>query len=791
MTRWRDPAPFIPSSIFADYHPLVGQILARRGMSTSEAVRSFLDPDSYTPSPASELPGLDAAVERIAAAIRTKEPICIWGDFDVDGQTSTTVLVQALSALGADVSWHIPVRARESHGVNIEHLAQVITAGAKLIVTCDTGITAHEAVQYASSRGVDMVITDHHDLPPALPSAIAVVNPKRLPPEHPLATLAGVGVAYKLAEALFTFDGGRWTVDGEISLFTVHRPPSDLLDIVALGLVADLAILTGDARYLVQRGLDALRNTQRLGLKTMMELAELKPEHITEEHIGFVLGPRLNALGRLGDANPAVELLTSNDPVRVRVLATQLEGLNAQRKLLCDQVYRAAEAQLRDDPSLLAQPVIVLSQAAWPGGVIGIVASRLVERYHRPAILFTAPPGEPARGSARSIEGLNITAAIAEQKDMLLNFGGHPMAAGLALEAERLPEFRRRLGRSVEKMLGESLREEPQLSIDGWLPLPEANLALAEQFEKLAPFGPGNEKLVLASQGLTLKSSSQLGKNRDHLKLIVEDAFGNQQSVLWWGGGSEELPSGKFDLAYTLRASDWRGQRQAQLELVDFRIREEDRIEVITKKLEIIDQRTVLNPIQTLSTFNPSTSSGQRLQPSTTIWAEAEHKKQLTGLDRTMLAPATTLIIWTTPPSREELTAALETVRPETVIVFAIDPGMDDPKTFLDRLAGLVKFTLNQRAGRTSFNELAAATAQKVAVVRAGLDWLSKRGQVAVQIDAGGELTLTAGGQSDESAALAAETRLRSLLNETSAFRAHFRKADINALFGATPPSKQ
>jgi single-stranded-DNA-specific exonuclease len=779
MTRWRDPVERNVPSPLLDLHPLVGQMLARRGISTPEAVEAFLNPDSYTPSPASALPSMDAAVERIAAAIRAKDPICVWGDFDVDGQTSTTVLVQALSALGADVSWHIPVRARESHGVNIEHLAQVIAAGAKLIVTCDTGITAHEAVQYARARGVDMVITDHHDLPPALPDAIAVINPKRLPPEHALATLAGVGVAYKVTEALWAY------------LQPSNLQPSTLLDLTALGLVADLAILTGDARYLVQRGLDALRHTQRLGLKTMMELAELKPEHLTEEHIGFVLGPRLNALGRLGDANPAVELLTSNDPARVRVLATQLEGLNAQRKLLCDQVYRAAEAQLRDDPSLLAQPVIVLSQAAWPGGVIGIVASRLVERYHRPAILFTAPPGEPARGSARSIEGLNITAAIAEQKDMLLNFGGHPMAAGLALEADCLPEFRRRLGRSVEKMLGESLREEPELSIDGWLPLPEADLALAEQFEKLAPFGPGNEKLVLASHGLTLRSSSQLGKNRDHLKLLVEDARGNQQSILWWGGGSEELPSGKFDLAYTLRASDWRGQRQAQLELVDFRIREEDQIEVIAHKLEIIDYRSALNSVQMLATFNPSTSSGQRLQPSTSIWAEAEHKKQLGGLDRNMLAQAHTLLIWTTPPSREELTAVLETVRPETVIVFAIDPGMDDPKTFLDRLAGLVKFTLNQRAGRTSFNELAAATAQKVAAVRAGLDWLSKRGQVTVQLDAGGELTLTAGGQSDQAAALAAETRLRSLLNETSAFRAHFRKADINTLFGATPQAKQ
>ena len=765
--RWIDALP-LPISLDG-LHPLIAQTLAKRGMTTPEKIQAFLFPDSYHPTPASALPGMDAALERLSSAIRAKESICVWGDFDVDGQTSTTVLVSALQTLGADlypaghVTWHIPVRAKESHGVNLENLARVIAAGAKLIVTCDTGVTAHEAVAYARSRGVDMLITDHHDLPETLPDAVAVINPKLLPKGHPLATLAGVGVAYKLAEALLP-----------------DRSPSDLLDLVALGLVADLALLTGDARYLVQRGLHALRNTQHLGLKVMMELAELNPSHLTEEHIGFVLGPRLNALGRLGDANPAVELLTTSDPVRARVLATQLEGLNAQRKLLCDQVCQAAEAQLRADPLLLTQPVIVLAHPVWPGGVIGIVASRLVERYGRPAILLAAPPGEPARGSARSIDGLNITAAIAEQKDILLNFGGHPMAAGLALEPERLPEFRRRLARSVEKQLGESQREEAELTIDGWLPLDEANLDLAEEIEKLAPFGPGNEKLVLASRNLTLKSSGQLGRNKDHLKLTVEDERGNLQSVLWWDGGVEELPSGKFDLAYTLRASDWRGQRQTQLEFVDFHVVEEAPIEVVTKKIEVEDYRNVENPRQLLSSFICLPPLGGH--PSSLVWAEAEHKKQLSGSDRNTLAPAQTLIIWTTPPSREELNAALETVRPEKVLVFAIDPSMDDVKAFLERLAGLVKFTLNQRAGRTSYSELAAATAQKATAVRLGLEWLTKRGQVTVQSDAGGELILTAGGPADEPAALTVESKLRSLLNETSAYRQHFGKADIKTL---------
>ncbi len=277
----------------------------------------------------------------------------------------------------------------ESHGINIPHLQEILDHGAKLILTCDTGITAHEAVEVARTRGVDMIITDHHDLPESLPPAVAIVNPKLLPEEHPLATLSGSGVAYKLSEELF-------------ARFGRSNEAARQLDLASLGLVADLARLTGDARYLVQRGLEALRNTSRLGLQIIMEMAELVPAALTEEHIGFVIGPRLNALGRLGDANPAVDLLTTTDAVRARVLATQLEGLNAQRQLLCSQVTRAAEAQLQADPALLTKPVLVLGHPSWPGGVVGIVASRLVERYRKPAILFSTPAGEPAHGSARS-----------------------------------------------------------------------------------------------------------------------------------------------------------------------------------------------------------------------------------------------------------------------------------------------------------------------------------------------------------------------------------------------------
>ena len=756
MTHWIEPSLNQNPPPLPDLHPLVGQTLNKRGFTDPASARGFLDPQAYNPAPPGDLPGLSAAVERLIRSIRAGDPICVWGDFDVDGQTSTTVLVQSLQAVGANVSYHIPVREYESHGVNIENLARVIAQGAKLVLTCDTGISSNEAVEYARSRGVDMIITDHHDLPGELPKAVAVIDPKMLPAGHPLSTLAGVGVAYKLAEELIA------------RLRPADFKIGSLLDLVALGLVADLAVLRGDARYLVQKGLEQLRGTERLGLKTMLELAELTSAHLTEEHIGFGLGPRMNALGRLGDANPMVELLTSSDPIRVRVLATRLEGLNAQRKLLCDQVYQAAEAQLRANPELLTQPVIVLAHPLWPGGIVGIVASRIVERYHKPAILLTAPEGQPVRGSARSIEGLNITAAIAAQKDLLLGFGGHPMAAGLSLEPDKLPEFRRKLARSVQAMLGDTLQREGLLEIDSWLDLPAANLELAGQLESLAPFGPGNIKLTLATRSLTLKSSTKLGKNKEHLKLTVMDEQGNTQQVLWWDGGSEELPAGKFDLAYSLRASDWRGAPQAQLEFVDLRAIETEKFAIREKKLEILDFRGRANPLELLKI--------EAQAPDVICWAEAEEKKRVNGLDRAELAPSKTLIIWSTPPSRAELLIALEKVRPEKVVVFAIDPGADEPRALLKRLAGLLKYTLLKKAGRTSLAELAAATAQKETAARLGLECLSKQGQITMEIQRDGGLTLTAGGRPDKERAAVAFAQLAAALDESKAYRRHFRE---------------
>lgn len=760
--RWLDPSPIQSTPPLPDLHPLVAQMLLRRGMTTPEAAHAFLEPDAYSPAPATDLPGLAAATDRVESAIRTREPVCVWGDFDVDGQTSTTILVQTLQALGANVTFHIPVREHESHGVNIPHLQEIIDNGAKLILTCDTGITANEAVDYAQSCGVDMVITDHHDLPETLPKAVALTDPKLLPASHPLSTLSGSGVAYKLAEELYA----RFDRTEEV---TQH------LDLATLGLVADLALLTGDARYLVQIGLEALRTTKRLGLQIMMEMAELAPSNLIEEHIGFVLGPRLNALGRLGNANPAVELFSTNDPVRARVLATQLEGLNTQRQLLCSQVTQAAEAQLRVDPSLLSLPVIVLGHASWPGGVVGIVASRLVERYRKPAILFSAPAGESARGSARSVEGLNITAAISAQKDLLLSFGGHPMAAGLSLDSEKIPEFRVRLGKTIASMLGKT-EFEATLQIDALLNLPNITLGLAEALESLAPYGPGNEKLTLATHGLKLQSSATIGRAKEHRRLIVADDSGNSQTVLWWNGEGEALPEGRFDLAYTVRASDWRGTRQVQMEFVDFHVVKMEKIEVRDKGFEVIDYRHAEDL--------PKILSSHKSEPSLMIWAEGEDKKAAGGKDRNELGPAESLAIWTIPPSSEELHTALAKVQPKKVYLFAVIEPTETPEAFLNRLAGLLKYTINRHSGKVTYTELAAATAQRSATVRTGVNWLISQGKINLKTENDDLLVVSADtSEKDPTRSARRWEELQLLLAESNAYRKHFKQTEESSLF--------
>lgn len=767
MTRWLDPTPIqIPASFASlGLHPLVAQTLLRHGIRSPEEAEAFLHPDKTPPA---QFPNIQPAVDRILLAIRNREKICVWGDFDVDGQTSTALLVQTLRALGGNAAYYIPIRGKESHGVHIESMNPIIDGGVTLIVTCDTGITAHEAIDYANAHGVDVVVTDHHDLGETLPNAKAIVNPKLLEKDHPLANLAGVGVAYKLAEVLL--DDGPRTMDHESSI--VHRLQSeDLLDLVALGLIADVALLKGETRTLAQKGIHKLRETLRIGLRAMAELSSTSLETLTEETIGFTFAPRLNALGRLGDANPAVELLITDDPARARVLAAQIEGLNVQRRLLTSQVYEAAEAQLRSDPDLLAGPAIVLSHPNWPGGVVGIVANKLVNRYHKPAILFNESDDGILRGSARSVEGLHITEAITTQRNLLHGFGGHPMAAGMSLNVDKLADFRKGLGKAIEKQLGESIREEPTLQIDAWLELDELDLPLAEALEMLAPFGAGNPSLTLGTRRVKLKAVSTIGKAKEHVRLNVEDEQGNVQAILWWSGAGEPMPEGIFDIAYSVRATTFRGQKQLSVQFEEFRVIEEEQpVEVQPSKIKIQDLRMSASSLEKL----------QEQSPAIQIWSEGNDKSK--GKSRFELKQADEFAIYTIPPSLLDLHKALKIVKPKMLYVFAASPSEEKPDEFLNRLAGLCKFAINKRAGRATIQELAAAMAARDVAVQIGLDWLEASGELTVSAEE--DSVILSAKKQEKNPYLQSElfVALRGILNETSAFRKFF--ATTNDLTG-------
>ena len=718
-------------------------------------MRRFLELEAYEPAPPETLHDLGIGVGRLDKAIREGERILVWGDFDVDGQTATSLLVSALEGLGAKVTYHIPIRANESHGIRPDVLQGYIDEGIDLLLTCDTGIASVEAVSLANAADVDVVVTDHHDLPAQLPQALALINPKfhqGEEHEHPLRGLPGVGVAYKLVEALYA-KAGR---EGELEPY---------LDLVALGIVADLAIQEDDSRYLLQRGLEVLRQTERPGLQALMENSGVQAEFLNDEDIGFQLGPRLNAVGRLADANVSVPLLTTSEETRAREIADQLERLNEDRRFETAVVHDSAMAQIEQEPSLLQYAVLVMANEHWHQGVIGIVASRLVEEFGKPTILF-AVGAEVARGSARSVEGYHITQAIGTQQEMLLGFGGHPMAAGLSIASENVDAFRRGVSKAIiDQRHGRG--PEPMLEIEAELPLGELTLETALQLEVLAPFGPGNPPVNVLCRGLQVEGDKQIGKDKTHRKLVVRDDGGSKAEILWWGGAGEQLPEGRMDMVVRMRAGAFAGKQTVTITLQDFRPAADLEAEQPAADTVVIDCR------------GESDAGENRLreilrrEAGAQVWGEVVADESMKT--RAMLEPAEVLVLWTVPPDREVLGEILGRAKAERVYVFAVDPQVDEYEAFMGRLGGLVKYALEQRDGSSTLAELAGAMGHSERVILRGLEVLPALG-VRVVRDNGGLRFERREVVSQEKA----EGVLQLMLAESRAFRRAYRDtADV------------
>ena len=580
--RWNSVPPITESQLsrLSNLHPLLVQILANRGITDRREADRFLNGWRRFDDPM-QLLGMPDAVERIWRAIRQAEPIVVYGDFDADGVTSTVLLVQALQALGARVSHYIPDRVDEGYGLNCAALKKIASDGAALVITVDCGIRSPDEAAYGVELGLDMIITDHHSIArdaegrECLPPALAVINPKRSGDPYSFSDLAGVGVAFKLAQALLI---------AEKKASTAGAPPAlaeeDLLDLVALGTVADMAPLLGENRALVQRGLAELRMARRPGVRAMLDAAGLEPARVTASTIGFVLGPRINAAGRLSSAEHSYELLSTGDPAVARAKAEQLEQLNQTRQARTRELVEAAQLEIGGDDSDRADransPDRLLYLVAGPEydpGIVGLVAGRLADDLYRPVLVAQLGP-EETHGSARSIPEFDITAALDACRDLLIRHGGHAAAAGFTVATARLPELRERLEHLAQAQLGGRGEElAPAIAIDAWVELEDLDWAVQELLAQLEPCGYGNPEPVLASKNLRVESRRRVGADGAHLKLSVSSPAGSR----WWdaiafrlGDRFDDLPD-VVDLAYTLEVNEFNGRRSLQLNVRDLR----------------------------------------------------------------------------------------------------------------------------------------------------------------------------------------------------------------------------
>ena len=509
-------------------------LLLRRGYSTADDIRAFLDPSPARLRKPDLLPDIIPATERIIAAINNRERILIYGDYDVDGVTGTVLLVSVLSRLGADVIYYLPHREAEGYGFSAQGLQFAVAQGAKLIVTNDCGSNDHDTLAAARDAGIDVIVTDHHELGKTkddgrgtmdaerLPPALAVVNPKRADSAYPFRELAGVGVAFKLA----------WSV-----LSALGRPREELialLDLVGLGTIADIVPLVDENRVLARIGLNAIRRSPRPGLQALLKVAGIADKPLTGYSIGFMLAPRLNAAGRVGHAELAARLLLTRDESEAATLAAELDSLNRSRQSLEEKILTQATA-LVEAGQLANRRAIVVAAEGWREGVIGIVAAKLVDRFSRPCIVV-ALKDDRGKGSGRSVTGFNLHAALAACSGHLLAFGGHKYAAGLSLTRESLPGFSSALAEYASGFPEDVF--EPTLHIDAVAPIEQIDDAFVTALEKFEPFGPDNAAPLFASLGLEVVGyPRKVGKN--HLKLSVRAGEGTLEAIAW--GRSAEV----------------------------------------------------------------------------------------------------------------------------------------------------------------------------------------------------------------------------------------------------------
>jgi len=543
---------------------LIGQILLHRGIEDEEAGRRFLSPQLTHLADPHDLPGLTAAAERIDRAVRDRERIVVYGDYDVDGTTAAALLCRLLRLAKADVDYYVPSRLEEGYGLNIEAMDRIREAGAKLVITVDCGITAIDEAAYLADAGIELIITDHHEPSDSLPRAAVIVDAKLDGGAESFRQLSGVGVAFKLA----------WAVAQKFSCSDKVAPEFrellvEMLALVALGTVADVVPLVGENRTLVHFGLRQLVRSKLPGIRALIEVSGLG-EKVTSHNIAFALAPRLNAAGRMGDAAEAIELFITDDMQDARRLAASLEKQNARRQQEQRAIFEQAITMIEKEIDVANDRAIILSEESWHSGVIGIVASRIVDEYHRPTVVITMD-GEVGQGSARSIPALNLFETLNSVRETLVSFGGHSQAAGLRVARAHLGAFRRAFAEEVSRRISAD-ELAPVLDVDAAIGLDELTVDAVGMIDRLRPFGHGNRRPVLAARGVNVVGApGRVGNEGKHLVMTVRQGNHALRTVAF--GQGERLDGVKdarcLDIAFTPFINDYNNTRSVELRIVD------------------------------------------------------------------------------------------------------------------------------------------------------------------------------------------------------------------------------
>ena len=533
--------------------PHFARMLALRDISSYGEVESFLHPSLDDLLDPFLMKDMEKAIERLKRAMKTGERVMILGDYDVDGVCGTALFIRVMSNLGVKVGYHIPDRFKEGYGVSTEGIDNAEKFGATLIVSVDSGITAFKEVEYSRDKGLDIIITDHHESQAGLPNALAILNPKREECNYPFRDLAGVGVMFKFLQALY--------VDLDMN-------PSDLydeLDLVALGTAADVVPLIDENRILVKFGIERMKNTANTGLAAIMEISGATKNNTNSNSIIYTLAPRLNAPGRLSSASKIVELLISENWMKALKIAEEIEKENAARRKMNDQVYVEAEKMIREDIRNGSMNCIILASHNWHQGVIGIAASRLVEKYYLPTVLISLE-GNSGKGSARSIKEFDICGAMSECEDLLDNYGGHKYAVGLSIQADKIDDFKRRFVSIINRELSSGI-PSPSLTIDSEIELPCINETLVNFLKILSPFGECNPTPLLLTRNLRALSNPRIvGKN--HLKFKVTDGKRTFTAIAYNMGDYKNrviVGAPPMDILFNVEENEWMGKKSIQL----------------------------------------------------------------------------------------------------------------------------------------------------------------------------------------------------------------------------------